>query len=85
MLSLIHQGGWVKHEVEATCGVDEDTDGDTVVVRGTGWDIGAARGTGVDAGAVRGVGVDAEAASDVDWGTRVSDESGCWGRTWHIL
>jgi hypothetical protein len=24
---LVHKGGWAKHEAEAMCGEDEDTDG----------------------------------------------------------
>jgi hypothetical protein len=34
----------VKHEVKAARGTDEDTDGNTGAMRGTGWSARAARG-----------------------------------------
>jgi hypothetical protein len=54
MSSLVHQGGWVKHEVSFTRGTDEGIVGDTGAAWGVGWGTGAARGTGMDAEAVRG-------------------------------
>jgi hypothetical protein len=71
MSSLVHQGGWVKREVEAARGTDGDTivacgmswgvevacgaSWGTVAVHGAGVDFGVARGTGWDAGVARGV------------------------------
>jgi hypothetical protein len=52
MLSLAQQGGWVKHEVEATHGVAVDAE----IARGVGWGAGAACGTVVGAEATRGTG-----------------------------
>jgi hypothetical protein len=44
MPSLVHQGGWVKREAEATYGAGEGADDDASATRGTTRDVGAVRG-----------------------------------------
>jgi hypothetical protein len=44
MPSLVHQGGWVKREAEATYGAGEGADDNASATRGTARDVGAVRG-----------------------------------------